>query len=304
MAEPKVVAIVLNWNASEVTEEGVRSLLSSDYEGLEILLVDNGSTDGSVQRLRKVFPQLELIVNGSNLGFAGGNNVGLRRALEKSPDYVLLFNNDAEADRAMVASLVRAAEERPDAGILVPRIYFHAERDRLWSAGAYLRDPWDLGLRGSRRRDDGSYDERCEVDWATGCIMLVRRRVVEAVGPMDDAYFLQFEDLDWCVRAQKAGWKVVYEPTARAWHKVSLSVGGLGNVPYYYYFTRNQFRFIERHIAPDRRWAAYGRATLRQANWLASEFRRDPRRFPAKVLAALHGSWDFLRGRFGPRFGT
>jgi len=295
----RVGVVILNWNRFDDTAECLRSVLASDHPEFEAIVVDNGSTNGSADRLARDFPGLTLIRAGANLGYAGGNNLGLKAAFDRGSAAALVLNNDAIIEPSTISRLVIGAAD-PAVGIAGPKIYFYGEPDRLWSAGGYLREPWDVGLWGSRRPDGARFEGPHEVDWVTGCALLIKREVVERIGLMDEGYFLLFEETEWCVRARKAGFKVVCLPQARAWHKVSSSFGGAHSASYYYYFTRNQFRFIRRNLEV-RRAGAYARAASRQARWLLDEFRRGEPDAWSKAFAALAGAWDFARGKEGAR---
>jgi GT2 family glycosyltransferase len=166
----KLVAVVLNWNGGEDTLRAVESL-----RGVETIVVDNGSTDGSAAEVERRFPQVELIRTGANLGFAGGNNVGIRRALERGADWVLLLNNDAVADPGVAAALERAAAARPDAGLLACKLYL--EGDVLQYAGADFNAALGYSgrLTGYGRRDDGRWDALRDVGRADGAAMAASR---------------------------------------------------------------------------------------------------------------------------------
>jgi GT2 family glycosyltransferase len=224
---PLVYIIVLAWNGREDTAECLRSLRKVAYANVRILVVDNASCDGTADMVRTGFPEAELIVNPENLRFAGGNNVGIRHALERGAAYVVLLNNDTVVDPAFLSSLVALSEADPGVGMAVPKIYFFSEPKRIWYAGGKIS--WwkgQISHVGVHALDDGRYDAVTETDYATGCCVLVRRSLVEQVGMLDEAYFIYGEDADWSMRARRSGWKIVYAPQAMVWHKVSVSSGG------------------------------------------------------------------------------
>ncbi|OGR00343.1 MAG: hypothetical protein A2505_08415 [Deltaproteobacteria bacterium RIFOXYD12_FULL_55_16] len=244
---PCVCIIILNWNGWEDTLACVASCRKLTWPNFRILIVDNGSTDGSEEILRLNLPEEEIIQTGANLGFSGGNNVGIRRAMEDGADYVWLLNNDAVAAPVALTALVEAMEVEPAIGIAGAKIYFHDDPRIIWSAGGQwkkgrlaLRD-WGRGLP-----DDDRFAELCELDSVSGCSMLVRSAAIREIGMMEEGYFLYWEDTEWCARAREKGYRVLFVPGAHVWHKVSASAGQ-HTFPQYYYYTRNGFSFLWEH---------------------------------------------------------
>ncbi len=223
----KVAAIVVNWKAREDTRECLQSLLRSSYTDMDVILIDNASADGSADYLRREFPGTLLIENPTNEGFARASNRGMTLALERGAQYLFLFNNDAVVDEHAVERLVDAVERSQDVGLVGPKIFYFAEKDLIWSAGGEVNF-W-TGVtrhRGIRKRDSAEFSVGRDVDYLTGCALMARREMVERVGLLDTTYEMYGEDADWCLRARKAGFRVVFVPEAMAWHKVSLSSGG------------------------------------------------------------------------------
>ena len=193
-----LVAVVLSYNGREDTLAALESL-----RGIGTVVVDNGSTDGSAEAVAATFPDVELVRTGVNLGFAGGNNVGIRRALDRGADWVLLLNNDATVEPGLVEALAAAAEARPDAGVLACKVLF-ADSDRLWYAGA----EFDSVTGRSRHEGFGEPDEPGtlrDTRRATGAAMAVSRAAIEAAGLLDEELFLYAEDLEWSLRIRRAG---------------------------------------------------------------------------------------------------
>jgi GT2 family glycosyltransferase len=224
---PLIYVIVLTWNGKADTLECLRSLQNLAYPNARILVVDNASEDGTGEAVRSLFPRVELICNDSNLRFAGGNNAGIEYSLRLGADYVLLLNNDTVVDLDFLTPLVQKAEEDKQIGIVGPKIWHYGESKRIWFAGGRIE--WWKGWVshiGIRATDAHQYDTLREVDYITGCCMLVKREVIKAVGTLDEKYYLYGEDVDWCIRARQAGFKVVYVPSSHVWHKVSTSSGG------------------------------------------------------------------------------
>jgi GT2 family glycosyltransferase len=230
-----LVAVVLNWNGGDDTAAALRSLA-----GIETICVDNGSTDGSDDRIEREFPGVDLIRTGANLGFAGGNNVGIERALERGADWVLLLNNDATAEPGLVDALQRAAERRPDAGMLACTII--SEQGGVQYAGATFHPR--LGYSGRVATVIPAI--LTDVDRADGAGVAVSRAAIERVGPLDETLFLYVEDVDWSLRIRAAGFAVVLVPAARVLHKGSAATGGRASTTNMYYDTRNTIVVTER----------------------------------------------------------
>ena len=223
---PRVAGVVLNYNGKDVTLETLSSLVKIDYPHFDLLVVDNGSTDGSWEVIAEAYPQVEQIKVEDNRGISWGLNDGLRRALERGYDYVLAMNNDIEAHPQMLRELVAAMEADPSIGAAAPKTYYHGDRERLWSAGGILRFKESVTReRGMNELDHGQYDKSGEVDYVNGCAILMRRETLEKVGLWDPVYYLGAEDADWCVRAKQAGYRCWYVHTALLWHMVSASIG-------------------------------------------------------------------------------
>jgi len=287
----KLVAVVLNWNGGDDTLAALESL-----DGVEVICVDNGSEDGSPDAIAARFPGVELIRTGVNLGFSGGNNVGIRRALARGADWVLLLNNDAVADPGLPAALAAAAVERPDAGVLACKVFFAEPPDVLMYAGGRVN--LRLGYWGRQdgfgQRDDGRFDALRDVDRATGAAMAVSRAAIERAGLLDESLFAYAEDTEWCLRIREAGFGVVFVPDAKVWHVGSASTGGMRSPTSIYYDTRNMIAVAERHDPRHGAAAAIRRGVVLGAH-LANA------RDAAGVRAAVKGWRDARHGRLGRR---
>lgn len=220
---PKVFIIILNWNGYDVTKECLESLSRVDYANFEIVVVDNGSKDSSPERLMRGFPGLTVIRNESNLGFTGGNNVGIRCALEQNANYILLLNNDTVVAPAFLSELIRVAESDARIGILNPKIYYFEPPTMLWYAGGTFNFwrgfPSHIG---HRKCDRAKYNQMRQVTFITGCAFLVKATVVREIGLLDEQLFYTAEDTDWSIRALQAGYTAVYVPSSMIWHKESF----------------------------------------------------------------------------------
>jgi GT2 family glycosyltransferase len=245
---PRVLALVLAWNGRSLTEACLDSVLQMDYPRFDVVVVDNASTDDTVSVLRQRYAaRVELIANDTNLLFAGGMNVGLRRALAAGYDAVLLLNNDVVVDSGMLQALVDTIGRDPRIAAAGPKIYFYEPRDRIWFAGGELSlwRGWSRH-RGLRQVDRGQHDVERDVDYLTGCCFLVRREALEDVGLFDTGFAMYAEDADWSFRARERGWRLVYAPAARMWHRVSASAGTRS----WFKMRRrvmSQVRFLRRH---------------------------------------------------------
>ena len=223
-----IAIIVLNWNGRDLTLDCLRSLAAVTTPHVRIILVDNASTDGSADAVREHYgSRVTLIENAQNLGFAAGNNVGIRRALDDGADFILLLNNDTVVAPDFVDHLHKPMLSSPDIGITAPKIYYAEPKNQIWFAGGEL-SMWRGIARhtGIRETDRGQYDQERDIDYATGCAFLVRRAVLEKIGDLDPGYRAYFEDADFCVRARLAGFRIRYIPAAHVWHRISASTGG------------------------------------------------------------------------------
>jgi hypothetical protein len=293
--------VVLSWNGREDTLACLRSLATVEWPGLRLICVDNGSADGSAEAVRTEFPDVTLIENGRNLGFAGGNNVGIRAALEHGADWVLLVNNDATLAPDTVRELDRVSRERPRAGILGGKVLFAEPPHDVWFAGQRFNPAigYSGRPRGYRKPDGPRYDEVLAVDRVVGACMAISAALVEAVGLFDEDLFAYVEDVDWCLRAREAGFEVLLAPSAHAWHKVAGSSGGeSASVTSMYYGARNTIVVSERH-----RPLPPGLRELRQLVVVGS-FAALAAIGDAKgpmLRAVLDGARDARRGRLGQR---
>lgn len=287
--------IIVNWNGWQDIVECIDSCRGLTYPNFRIVIIDNCSTDGSEALLREQFPELEIIQTGANLGFAGGNNVGIRYALEQGADYVWLLNNDTTVDPNALSVLVAMMEQDGRVGMVGSKILYYADPKMLWYAGAELdpRHPHRLHHRGLREEDRGQYDEARETGYVTGCSLLARREMMAEVGLLDDSLFLYFEDADWSARAARVGWKLFYTPGSVVRHKESVSSGGAASPRLVYYTARNRLYFVRRNF-PAKLAAAFFYDLFEHVlvNVKKGRF--------ALAAAGCRGIKDFLAGKIGP----
>lgn len=288
----KLAAVVVNWNGGDDTLAALASLA-----GLDTICVDNGSTDGSEQAIAERFPDVELVRSGANLGFAGGSNAGIRHALERGADWVLLLNSDAVAEPPLAAALARAAAERQDAGLLACLVFFE-NGSTVQYAGARFN-----ALLGYSGRQAG-YGSNIlpvglrDVERVDGAAFAVSSAAIERAGFLDENLFAYVEDVEWSLRIRRAGFAAVLVPDARVRHKGSSSTGGVRSTANLYYDTRNTIVVCERHRRLPRGARGFRRAVIVAAH-LAQAVAR-PSRGDA-IRAVLEGWRDARAGRLGQR---
>ncbi len=314
MEQPSVCVIVLNWNGWRDTVRCLAALRASSYTNLHVVVVDNGSTDGSAVHLAPLLqtPWGELVRAGYNRGFTGGANIGLRLALERGAEYVFLLNNDAMVESSCIATLVEAAAQRPDAGLVGPKIVWSEDPGRIWSAGMSVAWRRVAIESHANQPDDGPFDGRRLVQGLSGCALLVKRGVLEQVGLLDDRYFAYYEDLDWCIRARHAGFRCLYVGAARTMHSGSATSNRDGgrsqSALLNYYGTRNILLFLATHAPPAERPIALARQAGKLPSAVAHVIagglllRRPGAR--RRAWALVLGAIDAARGRFGARYGA
>lgn len=247
---PRNAVIILNWNGKQDTLECLASVYRIDYPDFSVVVVDNGSTDDSVATIKQVYPEAIVLETGSNLGYAGGNNVGIRWALEQGFDGILLLNNDTVVDPNLLAAFSKANEQFPDAGVFGAKIYYFSDPDVLWFAGG-LWDPMTLRFThvGFGKRDGAEFSQSHVYDYLTGCALYARSKVFREVGLLDEDFFLTYEETDWCYRARERGYKCMFVPDAKLWHKVSASFGGATSPIMTYFMTRNKLIWAKHHLS-------------------------------------------------------
>ncbi|HHT9125914.1 MAG TPA: glycosyltransferase family 2 protein [Candidatus Brocadiia bacterium] len=269
---PKVIIIVLNFNNCMDTIECIDSLEKINYPNYEIVLVDNGSKDNSVELFKAKYSsnsKIRLLININNLGFTGGNNLAIRHLMGgmagppvqwtgrvcpwENVDYFLLLNNDTVVNPDFLTQLVNVAEADDKIGIVGPKIYklypeLVSGSQTLFCAGTktipFLGQPF---LRGNGKKDIGRYNNVEAVDYISGTALMIKKEVIEQIGLLDERFFAYFEDWDWCIRAQKQGFKCVYVPDAVIWHKGSSTIG-FKSPSYYYYMTLSRILFARKHL--------------------------------------------------------
>lgn len=245
---PKVSVVVLNWNGKRDTTECLESLQRVNYHNLEIIVVDNGSTDESVAEIHERFPDVVILETGANLGYSGGNNYGIKWALGHGADYLLLLNNDTIVDPTLLSAYIDAANIVPNA-IFGANIYYYDRPDVLWFAGGqWQSDQMRFEHIGLGQMDGPEFSQYRQCDYVTGCALFAKADIFRKIGPLDDNFFLTYEETDWCYRARKLGYRCIVVPHAKLWHKVSASFGGNTSPLVSYFMTRNLLLWGSHHL--------------------------------------------------------
>lgn len=248
MTKPKVIILTLNYNGKHLLEDCIESYLANDYPGLELAVIDNGSTDDSTDYIREKYPQVTLISNESNLGYSGGFNIGLKYAFEeKKAGYVLITNNDVKADPRVISELVEVAQTDEMIGFVTGKVYYFEQPEILQTVGKkedLIR--WNGDHLGGREKDIGQYETISERPFIDDIFTLVSSKLYSETGGYDTTFFLQGEEYDWQARAKKLGYKVFYTPHAKIWHKDSMTLGKTSPLKAYY-DARNPLIVIMKH---------------------------------------------------------
>ena len=265
----KIAIVVLNYNGKEntlVCINSIKKLNKSNYK-VELIVVDNASNDGSREALSKI-KDITLVKNDKNLGYSGGNNIGIKHALSLGSEYILILNNDTIVEKSLIINLINSAKK---GDIVSPKIYFakgfefHKNRYKkedlgkvIWYAGGKIDWQNVIGIHiGVDEVDHGQFSKRLEINLATGACILIRRQVFKKIGFFDEKYFLYLEDMDFCVRAKRAGFKIIFEPKAILWHKNASSGGGSGSGLQDYYISRNRLLFATKYAKARTKFAVF-----------------------------------------------
>ena len=305
---PKVFIIILNFNGWPDTLECLASLSKVNYDNFEVILIDNGSKENfqfPISNFQKF--KIQAIYNRKNLGFAGGNNQGIKLALERGADYVLLLNNDTTGEPDFLTKLIKAGEQNNKYGILGPIIYDYNEPSKIQFAGGKInwsktkgehivdgKNPPQPSLKGGSNSPPlgGVRGDLTETDYITGCCLLIKKEVIEKIGLMSEDYFLYYEDTDWNLRAQKAGWQCGVVPSAKVYHKASRSAQEF-SYPYIYYHSRNGLIFASRFGSRFLTYLISAWIFLKQVIKLIIGYKRNWAR------PVMKGVIDFWRGKKG-----
>lgn len=299
----RIGIVLVNLNGYEDTSVCLDSLAKITYPNFEVIVVDNGSRDDSGKRLRREYPAVTHLRSEMNLGFTGGNNLGIEHAMKFGCNHVLLLNNDTIVTPSFLEPLVERLESVSDIGAVSGKIYYapqalNGRENVIWYAGSFQK--WHTGYHhsGVLEVDSGKFDEPRDVPYASGCLMLMRGDVIRAIGGLSEDYFIYWEEADWCRRAQQLGYRSVYEPRSIIYHNFRSALLG-HETPFHMYMQyRNAFIYARKHyhgIEKLRYWLFYPiyiayrvYLDLKAKNWKAAR-------------AIFWGVADYFRGFTGTR---
>lgn len=279
-----VAVIIVTYREREVTAACARSVLASSGAAVAPLVVDNASRDGSAEWLRAALPGVEVVESPRNGGYTGGNNIGLRAAAARGAEFALVLNNDTVVAPDCVAQLLAEAARWPDAAFVSPRVFYADPPDLLWFGGSRY-SPWTGRAvhLGRKRTAAAGLRAACDIPFASGCAVLVRLSALDRIGPLDEALFGYAEDLDWSLRASRAGYRIRYAPDAVLWHLEGAGYARSGGQALRQYLSARNLLLMHLRHARWYHWPSL--AVVYAVDHLA--------RFT--VLGALHRDWAAVR---------
>ena len=306
---PKISIILLNWNGKKDTLECLASLQKVRYPNFQAIVVDNGSTDGSVAAIRAAHPHTPILENGSNLGFAGGNNPGIEWAIRHHAEWVLLLNNDTTVAPDFLDAFLKAAKEQPKGRIFGAKILRYSQPNIIDHLGGFWNPQVGEFISPDSGQPDHPYFNMRAADYVCGAALLMHRSVPETIGLLEPNFFLFWEESDFCYRAKRAGFEVWTAPEAKIWHKVSSSFTG-GKPHMHYFWWRSRLLWIERNCTPLEKKQLYrkiiipelwkmGRHYLLKAGLNLLCPNCDRKEKARRLRAGCAGALDFFRSRFG-----
>jgi hypothetical protein len=293
---PLVTFVVLNTNQKRDTLALLDSLSKCKYRRTSTIVLDNQSTDGSCTAIHELHPDATIVRLSENLGYAGNNNVGITTALSLGADWVFVLNEDTLVAPDCVAEMMRVARSDENIGVIGPLVCHFTSPELVQSAGGSLGGNWSSTHLAQNTAVAGLSLHPREVDWISGCAIMMRRETIEHVGALDERFFYYWEETEWCLRAKRAGWRILQVPAARIWHK-GVQVDYSPSPSVSYYDTRNRLLLQQKHCAPlpvkVRTWLELIRTLASfsiKPRWRGMRAHRD---------AIFWGINDFLRGRWG-----
>lgn len=249
MAQPLICIVILNTNRRADTLACLESLAKSTYRNVKTIVLDNSSTDGSVDAIQVAFPEVQIMNLTQNLGYAGNNNVGIAEAIKQRADWILVLNEDTILDPDCLSELVKTGESNPKIGIVGPMVYHYDEPTMIQSAGGMLGKYWQSHHLCQNEPDRGQFQAPHRVEWISGCALMLRRAVIEQVGALDANFFIYWEETEWCIRTARGGWEIYHVPQAKIWHK-GVQRDYQPKPSFFYYGTRNHLLALSKHRAP------------------------------------------------------
>lgn len=293
---PDTCVVILNWNNADKTLRCLDSLQRAQAKDSQVIVVDNGSSDNSCERIRRTFENITCIETGANLGYAGGNNIGIRYALEQQARFVFVLNNDTEVATDALACLMAAAHQHPQAAFFGPTIMTMESPSMIQSAGIVLDGCWRSLHRRAGEPDRSADSAPQPVDCLSGAALFIRAEALGKIGLLDPDFFLYREDIDWCLRAQKQGYQVMFVPGAKIWHySHTAQEEDLPRITYY--MTRNSLLLIDRNRGGWLRLSAVlFRFLTTSLSWT---FRPRWKHKRGERDALMQGIRDYFHHRFG-----
>lgn len=293
----KVFCIILNWDGKRYLKSCLDSVFASSYKNLTVVLVDNFSKDGSSEFVKKNYKKAVLIQNRSNLGWTGGNNKGIRYALKKNADFIFILNNDTMVDKKCIEELVKEIVKKDDIGIVGPKIYLNTngkKTKRISFAGGKFTSNRYFGVHiGNNKIDNGAYDKVQKTEFITGAAIMIKSEVFKKIGLFDDKYFIYYDEADFCMRAKRQDYEILYVPSAYVYHAFSGTVEL--NSPFQnYYTTRNHYLFVEKNAPLDVKIREFLRTPKTAYEFLKSKNKN-------RKKYSLLGIRDYYMRRFGKR---
>jgi GT2 family glycosyltransferase len=250
---PPVLVAVTVWNQAERTVKCLDDVARLRYPSFRVVVIDNGSTDDTIARVEASHPEVSVLSTGKNLGTPGGYNTALRHGLDHGYDLIFLINNDILIHRDCLAELVREALQSTEVGLVMPKTYYAADPNRIWSVGNSLNAyTLDKSAGGDGELDTGQWETAHDIDYAPFCAVLLTRALLEKVGFLDERIFLYYDDMDFCRRARLAGFRLRVAPNAKLWHEVGLSSGGPANPAVWYWMGQGSGYYFRKHSGPAR----------------------------------------------------
>jgi GT2 family glycosyltransferase len=252
LSSPSVIVLILNYNGKHLLDDCLLTYLDNDYDNFHVAVIDNGSTDGSLEYLQINYPEVTIMKSDTNLGYSGGFNFGMKYAFdEQKAEYVLITNNDVKVDKHVISELVKIAIIDPMIGFVTGKVYYYDSPQILQTAGKiYHPIRWNGGSRGKNELDVGQYDSVTEIPFCDDIFWLVSKDLYRNIGGYNENFFLQGEDYEWQARAKQKGFKIFYTPFAKIWHKESMTIGK-NSCKKIFYDSRNPMLVILMYKSPQ-----------------------------------------------------
>jgi len=292
-ALPPVGIITVTWNQVEKTLACLETIFSLDYPEFDVILIDNGSTDGTVAKVQQRFPDVKVTALPQNVGFAKGYNVGLHQCAVNDYPFLFLLNNDTLLAPDVLTHLIEHMRQQPEVGMASAKIYFADEPTRIWSVGGMI-NPKNLEVtdKFDNMLDQGQLAEIRSLDFVPLCGVLIRGQLIAEIGFLDERFFVYYEDMDFSRRARQAGYQISLVPDAKIWHAVSSSSGGADSPNERYWMARSSVIFFRKHGSPKQ---APVIICWRSVSAVRTSFRLLGQRNFSSLRAYWRGLWHGLK---------